>query len=106
MAEHDIEEKIESLRRFQKEIGPCEVITGGRDKKRFLLYQLELSMLKAERIDMIVSFLMESGVRMILDDLEQALAGVSDSVLKTRGEAAVERMRGPEGIEANYKWVS
>lgn len=73
MAEHDIEEKIESLRRFQKEIGPCEVITGGRDKKRFLLYQLELSMLKAERIDMIVSFLMESGVRMILDDLEQAL---------------------------------
>ena len=29
MAEHDIEEKIESLRRFQKEIGPCEVITGG-----------------------------------------------------------------------------
>ena len=30
-------------------------------------------MLKAERIDMIVSFLMESGVRMILDDLEQAL---------------------------------
>ena len=73
MAEHDIEEKIESLRQFQKEIGPCEVITGGRDKKRFLLYQLELSMLKAERIDMIVSFLMESGVRMILDDLEQAL---------------------------------
>lgn len=51
MAEHDIEEKIESLRQFQKEIGPCEVITGGRDKKRFLLYQLELSMLKAERIE-------------------------------------------------------
>ena len=74
MAEHDIEEKIESLRQFQKEIGPCEVITGGQGiKKRFLLYQLELSMLKAERIDMIVSFLMESGVRMILDDLEQAL---------------------------------
>lgn len=73
MAEHDIEEKIESLRQIQMEIGPCEVITGGRDKKRFLLYQLELSMLKAERIDMIVSFLMESGVRMILDDLEQAL---------------------------------
>lgn len=34
MAEHDIEEKIESLRQFQKEIGPCEVITGGRDKTR------------------------------------------------------------------------
>ena len=30
-------------------------------------------MLKAERVDMIVSFLIESGVRMILDDLEQAL---------------------------------
>ena len=33
MAEHDIEEKIESLRQIQMEIGPCEVITGGRDKK-------------------------------------------------------------------------
>ena len=86
MAEHDIEEKIESLRRFQKEIGPCEVITGGRDKKRFLLYQLELSMLKAERIDMIVSFLMESGVRMILDDLEQALnRGVKIRIRKLSG---------------------
>jgi len=30
-------------------------------------------MLRAVQIDMIVSFLMESGVRMILDDLEQAL---------------------------------
>ena len=61
------------MKQIQRDIGPCEVITGGRDKNRFLLYQLELSMLRAVQIDMIVSFLMESGVRMILDDLEQAL---------------------------------
>ena len=73
MAEYDIEKKTDALKQLQKDTDPCEVITGGRDKNRFLLYQLELSMLKAERIDMIVSFLMESGVRMILDDLEQAL---------------------------------
>lgn len=36
MAEHDIEEKIESLRQIQMEIGPCEVITGGRDKNPVL----------------------------------------------------------------------
>ena len=73
MAEYDIEKKTDALKQLQKDTEPCEVITGGRDTNRFLLYQLELSMLKAERIDMIVSFLMESGVRMILDDLEQAL---------------------------------
>lgn len=33
----------------------------------------KMSMLKADRIDIIVSFLMESGVRMILEDLRNAL---------------------------------
>jgi len=42
-------------------------------KKRFLYYQLKMSMLKASKIDIIVSFLMESGVRMILKDLKAAL---------------------------------
>ncbi|MCC8026544.1 MAG: DEAD/DEAH box helicase family protein [Clostridium sp.] len=51
----------------------CEAITGGDNKNRFLLYQLKYSMMNAERIDIIVSFLMESGVRMILKDLQSAL---------------------------------
>ncbi len=40
---------------------------------RFLYYQLKMSILSADRIDIIVSFLMESGVRLILDDLKRAL---------------------------------
>ena len=38
-----------------------------------MYYQLKMSMLKADRIDIIVSFMMESGVRMILKDLKSAL---------------------------------
>lgn len=49
------------------------VMTGDRNQSRFLYYQLKMSMLKAERIDIIVSFLMESGVRMLLKDLKSAL---------------------------------
>lgn len=51
----------------------CEAITGGENKNRFLLYQLKYSMMNADRIDIIVSFLMESGVRMLLKDLQRAL---------------------------------
>ncbi len=40
---------------------------------RFLYYQLKISILSADRIDIIISFLMESGVRLILDDLKKAL---------------------------------
>ncbi|HHU73640.1 MAG TPA: DEAD/DEAH box helicase family protein [Clostridiales bacterium] len=46
------------------------VITGD---SRFLYYQLIMSILSSDRIDIIVSFLMESGVRLILDDLKAAL---------------------------------
>ena len=69
MAEHDFEEKIRGADNMQFDIGSCDVMTGGMDKNRFLLYQLKLSMLKAGHIDIIVSFLMEAGVKMILDDL-------------------------------------
>lgn len=55
------------------EIAYTDVMTGDKNKNRFLYYQLKISMLKAERIDIIVSFLMESGVRMILKDLKAAL---------------------------------
>lgn len=55
------------------QIEHTDVMTGDRNKSRFLYYQLKMSMLKAKRIDMIVSFLMESGVRMILKDLKAAI---------------------------------
>lgn len=51
-----------------------DVMTGGTTQSRFLYYQLKMSIKKAEKIDIIVSFLMESGVRMILQDLKKALA--------------------------------
>ena len=50
-----------------------DVMTGDKNRNRFLYYQLKRSMLKANKIDIIVSFLMESGVRMILKDLKAAL---------------------------------
>lgn len=50
-----------------------DVMTGDRDKRRYLYYQLIHSMRKAERIDIIVSFLMESGVKMLLEELEKAM---------------------------------
>lgn len=50
-----------------------DVMTGDRDKRRYLYYQLIHSMRKAERIDIIVSFLMESDVKMLLEELEKAM---------------------------------
>lgn len=50
-----------------------DVMTGDRNRGRFLYYQLKMSMQKAVCIDIIVSFLMESGVKMILKDLQAAL---------------------------------
>ena len=55
------------------QIGYTDVMTGDKNRNRFLYYQLKMSMLKANKIDIIVSFLMESGVRMILKDLKAAL---------------------------------
>ena len=49
-----------------------DVMTGDRDKRRYLYYQLIHSMRKADRIDIIVSFLMESGVKMLLEELTTA----------------------------------
>lgn len=52
---------------------PIDVMTGGTTQSRFLYYQLKMSIKKAGKIDIIVSFLMESGVKMILKDLKDAL---------------------------------
>ena len=70
MAQFNFAEKseIEELH-----IEPTDVMTGDRNKSRYLLYQLKLSMARAKQIDIIVSFLMESGVRMLLSDLKAAL---------------------------------
>ena len=59
MAQSNFEEnsEIEELH-----IEPTDVMTGDRNKSRYLLYQLKLSMARAKQIDIIVSFLMESGV--------------------------------------------
>lgn len=50
-----------------------DVMTGDRNKGMYLYYQLVGSMRKAERIDIIVSFLMESGVKMLLKELDRAM---------------------------------
>lgn len=54
-------------------IESTDVMTGDQNKSRFLYYQLKMSIMRAKQIDIIVSFLMESGVRMILKDLKSAL---------------------------------
>lgn len=70
MAQPNFEEKLEIEKLH---IESTDVMTGDRNKNRFLLYQLKLSMAHAKQIDIIVSFLMESGVRMLLKDLKAAL---------------------------------
>ncbi len=70
MAEYNFAETVEGDV-FRAE--PTDVMTGDRNRNRFLYYQLKMSILSAEKIDIIVSFLMESGVRIILDDLRSAL---------------------------------
>lgn len=49
------------------------VITGGDNQEKYLYHQLKNSIAKADSIDIIVSFLMESGVRMLLDNLKSAV---------------------------------
>lgn len=70
MAQSDFEERLD-IDGLQIEY--TDVMTGDKNRNRFLYYQLKMSMLKANQIDIIVSFLMESGVRMILRDLKAAL---------------------------------
>ncbi len=70
MAQSDFAENIEI---DGVQIEHTDVMTGDKNKKRYLYYQLKMSMLRAKKIDIIVSFLMESGVRMILKDLKSAL---------------------------------
>lgn len=50
-----------------------DVMTGDRDKRMHMYYQLANSLKKADSVDIIVSFLMESGVKMLVHELENAL---------------------------------
>ncbi len=65
MAEYNTAEElnIDTL-----DIARTNIMTGDRDKRMHLYYQLLQSMEKASQIDIIVSFLMESGVRMLLKE--------------------------------------
>lgn len=47
------------------------ICTGDDIKERQLLYQLQLSLKQAQKVDFIVSFLMESGVKLLLPTLKQ-----------------------------------
>ena len=70
MAESDFAEKInnDEIEEFS-----TDVCTGNNDKRMYLYYQLVNGLRKADSVDIIVSFLMESGVKMLLKELEQAL---------------------------------
>ena len=50
-----------------------DVMTGGSDRRMYLYYQLIGSLKKADSVDIIVSFLMESGVKMLLEELKKAM---------------------------------
>ena len=50
-----------------------DVMTGDKDKRMYLYYQLVGSLKKAVSVDIIVSFLMESGVKMLLGELDNVL---------------------------------
>lgn len=70
MAESDFAKKIKT---DVLEIQRTDVMTGGKDERMYLYYQLIQSLQKADSVDIIVSFLMESGVKMLLKELEKAL---------------------------------
>jgi len=62
------EEQLQRLNMYHENIN--NAITGN---KNYLYSQLKASFKKAKSIDIIVSFLMESGVKLILDDLRNAI---------------------------------
>ncbi len=70
MAEFDTSKELNNM---EFSIGRTDVTTGDRDRRMFLFYQLAQGMKQATRIDIVVSFLMESGVKMLLNDLNSAI---------------------------------
>ena len=70
MAELNTAEELDDINEL--EYG-TDALTGGQDKRMYLYYQLLNSLKRADSVDIVVSFLMESGVRMLLNELENAL---------------------------------
>lgn len=70
MAEYN---SAEELNIELEEAPSTDAMTGDRDKRMYLYYQLIRSISQAKQIDIIVSFLMESGVKLLLKELNQAL---------------------------------
>ena len=69
MAEYNLANELDDMK-FNHS---TDVMTGGTDKRMYLYYQLISSLKKADSVDIIVSFLMESGVKMLIKELENAL---------------------------------
>lgn len=70
MAEFNTAEELDDI--YETEYY-TDAMTGGQDKRMYLYYQLVKSLKQADSVDIVVSFLMESGVRMLLNELENAL---------------------------------
>lgn len=70
MAELNTAEELDDINEL--EYG-TDALTGGQDKRMYLYYQLLNSLKSADSVDIVVSFLMESGVRMLLGELDNAL---------------------------------
>ena len=70
MAELNTAEELDDINEL--EYG-TDALTGGQDKRMYLYYQLLNSLKRADSVDIVGSFLMESGVRMLLGELDNAL---------------------------------
>ena len=70
MAERNTAEELDDVYEIKYS---TDAMTGGADKRMYLYYQLANSIKKAYSVDIIVSFLMESGVKMLLGELDNAL---------------------------------
>lgn len=70
MAERNTAEELDDVYEIKYS---TDAMTGGADKRMYLYYQLANSIKKADSVDIIVSFLMESGVKMLLGELDNAL---------------------------------
>ena len=68
MAELNTAEELDDINEI--EYG-TDALTGGQDKRMYLYYQLLNSLKRADSVDIVVSFLMESGVRMLLGELDK-----------------------------------
>ncbi len=67
---------------LKEEIKETNTLTGNKKKSQYLYYQLKKEFAVAERIDIIVSFLMFSGVKLLLKDIRAAVdRGVTIRIL-------------------------